>query len=241
MEKIIAKHKKLQKIMKKLFIYVNTFEFFVSFAQFFPVAQLFKNFNYKCPLHARFHINRVTNTTDYYIRDIEWSNKEFYCEYSIVSGILSVFYSIITLSFSLLFNKKTEKQFLPIWSILTTIQLGLISITVYILSSSLANLCFFSFNINFKCRLVQYLKWKKFITNSMFDYIVIASIASWLLTVLLILDLLIIVFRIRNYITFSRLINSKEILIIQEYSKLAKARRCKNFNNNKNDLNDTKL
>lgn len=224
--------------MKKLFIYVNSAEFLVSFVQFIPLAQLLKNFNHKCPLYARIHVNTIFNTSDYYIKEIEWSNAELFCDYSIISGILSVFYSIITLSFSLLFNKRTEKQFLPIWFFLTSVQVVLISITVCILTSSLAKLCLSSL---VKCRLVQYLKWKSFITNSLYDYLVVSTLAAWLLSLLLIASLLIIILRIRSYLNLMRLNNSTEEFLILKYSKLARDRRLKKVSTYSLHLNDTKI
>ena len=212
-----------------MFMITNSIGFLISFVLFMPIAQVLKNLQYKCPLYSTIRISNINfNSTIIDESKIKWSNDKS-CEYCIISGVLSVFYTMLILVFSFFFTNQMEKQLLPVWTILTVVQLLLLISTSSILTTGFNHLCV-NFGNEFNCRLIQQLKWKHFNNNHLFDYIIIAQIASLLLTALLVTNLLNVIFRIKDFYRLNNKDETKEQYLISKYSEIAKNRRVKNFN-----------
>jgi hypothetical protein len=250
------KNLEFQKRMKHIFIFINMFALFISFLVFMPLAQAFKNLLYKCPLYSVISINTqpskphlnssrsgvaLRSLNEYYVdsNQIKWNVSSNSCEICIISGILCVFYTVISLCFSILFNvkHKMDKQILPVLFILSLIQFGVMLSSAYILTNGFSYFC--QLNVSrFKCYNLQRVKWTLAYENSfLIDYIILSVTAVWCLVLLMLANSLVLLIRIRHFLSVkkNRFRQSKEIRLISTYAQISKTRR-KNIH-----LNETKL
>ena len=262
----VFQHLEFQKRMKHIFIAVNLFAFLISFLVFMPLAQAFKNLSYKCPLYSvvsvssqsnkqqqqqqqqnQPHINAsasftLTSLKDFYIdsNQIKWNvSSNNSCEICIISGILCVFYTVITLCFSILFNvkHKMDKQILPVLFVLSLIQCMIMFSSAYILSNGFSEFCQLNLS-RFKCYDLQRIKWTLAYDNgSLVDSLIVSMTAVWCLVLLMMANSVVLLVRIRYFLKIKKnhFRQSKEIRLITRYAQISRTRR-KNIH-----LNETKL
>ena len=237
-------YNKIHRCLRILIILINSLSLVIGFLVFVPIAQVYKNLNYQCPLYSSIYLKApVQSSSNISLLIVDeakstWSDYS-HCEYLISLGIFNAFICVLSMFYFIMFSMKdsdlieNDDCLLIPWILINLVFTLLILVGAFIASFGLASFCSdflksleaIHQGVNFNCKKVQYLEWKNSGGDFVYDYLVVSTVALWVLLILYLLVDLTILMRI-GYIlkSIKNQKNEQEALIIK-YARILKMKR----------------
>ena len=229
--------------LRILIILINSLSLVIGFLVFVPIAQVYKNLNYQCPLYSNIYLKAPGHTSNDSLLIVDeaksaWSDYS-HCEYLISLGIFNEFICVLSMFYFVMFSMKdsdlieNDDCLLVPWILINLVFTLLILVGGFIASFGLASFCSNFFKsleainqrFNFDCKKVQYLEWKNSGGDFVYDYLVVTTVALWILLILYLLVDLTILMRIGFILkSIKNQKNEQEALIIK-YARILKMKR----------------